>query len=130
MTPQQEDKEKVLDPLPLKKIIILIWDRIPKAFVWTLLSAIIIGSVSMSYAFVKTTDNTNKSVPAYQSQTTQIQNAVTSLTLGQAEMKKDIDNTDKNFSKFQDIVDDALKRINDRLDRVLLDTKEIKNSTK
>ena len=84
----------------------------------------------MSYAFVKTTANVNRTVPAYQAQTTQIQAAVTALTIGQAEMKKDVDNTDKNFTKLQESVDRAFDNLNSRLDRLFDKTEQINKQTK
>lgn len=123
-------EEKNLPPFPFKKVVVLIWERIPKAFFWTLISSMIVGALTLSYAFVKTTANVNRTVPQYQAQTTQIQAAVTALTVGQAEIKRDVDNADKNFTKLQESVDKSFENLNARLDRLFDKTEEINKNTK
>ncbi len=125
-----EATAKKQTPITFKRVVIHIWERVPKTFFWTLITSMIVGALSLSYAFVKTTSNVNRTVPAYQAQTTQIQAAVTSLTIGQAEMKKDINNTDKNFTKLQESVDKAFENLNARLDRLFDKTEQINKQTK
>lgn len=127
MAPTDDKKQA---PVTLKNVVVFVWQKIPKTFFWTVISTVLIGTLSVSYAFVKTTSNVNKTVPAYQAQTTQIQSAVTSLTLGQAAMQRDIDNTDKNFTKLQESVDKAFDKLNDRLDRLFDKTEQINRQTK
>ena len=85
---------------------------VPKSVVWGFIVLAFTSVIGMTVAFVKTTDNTNKVVPAYQIQTTQIQKAVTNLTTGQIQIQKDVSNTIENQNKFQTEVIRALDNVN------------------
>lgn len=109
-----------------KSILLQITQGIPKPVVYTLISAIIIGAVTLSFAFIKTTGKTNADLPIEQRKTTEIKNNVERISIDVEILKVNGANTN------QKINDISTKQDNDHDLLLELKTllKQVNNNTK
>lgn len=115
-----------VEPTEKKNIFVMITEGIPKPIVYTLICAIVIGAITFSFAFVKTTDNTNKELPEVVIKTTLINEKVDLLTIDNAVVKVDISNLKKSVVD----VGEELKSQREILLQILYRTNQINNNTK
>lgn len=109
-----------------KNIFLTIYKGIPKPVVYSLITAIIIGAVSFSYAFVSQTGATNKDLPKEKEKVEAIGAKVERLAIDSEIMKVDV----ANIKESQKDMADEQKAQRDLLVQLLLVTNRINNNTR
>ena len=109
-----------------KNIFLQITQGIPKTIVYSLITAIVIGTITFSYAFAKQTGNTNKEFPAEQAKTNLINLKVDKLTIDVELLKNNGANTNQ---KVNDITEEQ-KSQREILLQILYRANQINNNTK
>ena len=109
-----------------KNIFVQITKGIPKPIIYTLISAMIVGAISFSYAFAKQTNNTNNDFPQEVAKTTLLNQKVDKLSIDVELLKNNGANTNQkvnDISNKQDDDHDLLQEIKGLL-------KQVNNNTK
>jgi hypothetical protein len=99
---------------------------IPKSVVWGFISAIVIGTLSLSFAFIKTTAQTNKEFPDEQRKQIEVDKKANDLRIDVEVIKTDMSNVKKNCTDMNTKID----KQTDILIQLLKDSKQIKENTK
>ncbi|MES3018224.1 MAG: hypothetical protein V4721_10615 [Bacteroidota bacterium] len=124
-----EQLEKTMTPQPKNKVIkvlIFIWEKVPKTVFWGLISTIIVGSVTFSYAFVEATKKTNENLPIEINKTKELNQKVDRLVIDVEVMKTNGANTS---ARVIEIYEEQIKQ-RDLFMEMYATMKQINNNTK
>lgn len=109
-----------------KNIFMLIAQGVPKPVVYTLISGLVLGAFSLSYAFVAVTGKTNTELPQQITKVNLLIEKVDALTLDGVLMKTNA----KNVNKSMDDVKVELSSQRDILLQILYRANQTYNNTK
>jgi len=109
-----------------KNIFVQLSKGIPKPVVYSLITAMVIGIFTFSFAFIKATGKTNAELPIEQTKTNEIKQKVDWLTVGSETIKIDVGNLKQSVID----VKEEQKSQREILLQILYRTNQIDKNTK